>query len=252
MATGTPRIFWNEDEKAKIISKAVELVGEQGGLRGSWVSLLFSAQCCLPAVRRRHRLNSPQQAQWFVKGVEIKLREQVIERDRKAKEPPVPPIPPQYSPMVQALLDLTKAFKQELLNEVRAIVQEGLKEAARCPTPVVLKGDESIVIDRTITPLPDTPRRPKVLIVGGMNKDYQHLEKEFNDYLDLRFVTQVNGQDVVNMARTATYVIAWTRFISHELYNKVRAVRKQDIIMVTGGLTQFRSVLEDLATRPTH
>lgn len=155
-------------------------------------------------------------------------------------EPISTPAPiPQPQPQPQApALDLTA-----LIDTMTTALAEQFAASLATKLTAVIKTQLAAAPAPAQSPCPSKPR---ITIVGLLPGQASLIDREFNDAVDLHFVTseQSTSQKLKGLCRTSAAVLAMTGFISHTTEDVIKA-NGGNLIRVSGGMTSLRDAITE-------
>lgn len=240
--------------------------------RGQPVDILNATRTAQKQVLPTYR-HRPVRDRQRLKPVEAAYARMHHERASKLVPNAVPPAPTgnheviEQSSLESTLVRLARRAIDEqrtadhelLLSKVRDTVRIELasclpKFVAEIRAAVMLKGDSSVTVDRTVVaPTPPKPKvvRPKVLIIGLLNEQAHIIMNEYQEMLDTRFIKSNDGisqTGLIEKCRDVDIVIVMIKFVGHGEDHRAKQVAKR-YIPIHGGMSSLKDVLDDIALK---
>lgn len=260
----TRHVIWDTKELSKVASVYLDILARNPGAKAP--QILLEAQKVLPESRWHP-------GTWIYPARNKKLLEQAMARvkvnranaARKGVGPPPPPAaqpvdrptvaspPPVTDPgavsATQAGGDLGATFEAlfERLGEafgrgfsrtsgtldIRVVPVNPVPVIASDPAEARANAAEREALQEQV----GLPRKPKVLVLGGMGPDHADLRKEVGVEVDLRCVSASRRKVKHALAAwNGSPIIAWTRYCSHGLVQSAKYHSPQSVHYVAGQL----------------
>lgn len=171
------------------------------------------------------------------------LKDPLAPHSGAATATPAPSPTPAPAPVVvDAFSELPAAFRllaAKIADEVAHAIFQGVKGRLHTLATEFVR-DEALP-------------RPRVLVVGPIERQQRLLEGEFSKVLDLRFVASHDKPHrIKEIAPGCAKAVLWTNYINHshqEMLKNVFVERPGDKIYVTGGMESVREKLLELGVQ---
>lgn len=233
------RIYWTEGEQEELLARAANILFKNPG-RSIRSAFLGAQESFLPAARRRNiqTLNS---IPWYRDGIAAaveKVKSSVVEEQQFK-------IIEQVEVVWQKLADTkTEDLLEELFSRMlkaggHSVVAILCQQIAAC-----VRAELPHVIEQMKKPaVPEIQRKRKVVVVGLLPEQGQHVEKELGDCFTFWFWKDASSDQLKLRAMNADRTFVMKRFVSHNYQNMLRSVGASFTI-VPGGTSELIAVLE--------
>lgn len=222
------RIFWAEDQKLKVLSRAVDLK------RSRQINLLEALKLAQQEVLPKE-LHRPFKTHAGAVALTKRLNRMLLAptpavqpaAEPKPVEPPKPP-----STFEELISKLAESFAEELAKKLQA--------ALRSRLAAVVETSRLAVINAATAP----GQRKKVLVVGTKGNQKFLLAQDYGKLLDLRFCdTGTPAQQLASSANDVAVVLLWADFVSHQTQEALPASKT---VLVRGGMAALKEKLEEI------
>lgn len=225
------KIFWNESEIDKILSKALLLMDT--GLPP--FEAIKQAQSVLQPDRRRS-LNTYSACANLIKQLKNEHALHILKKKPAPLEPsppPAAPIPVPVPALEKTLDSMATQLAKQLAAEFAAIFKESVRGA------VEELVNEFKVAKHNPEYSSTKIRRKRIIIIGLLGDQVHSIDREFGSLFDLKFIDtdRANGLTPLD---ADTYLLM-KNFINHPLYYKYRGFTNH--VLIDGGMTALRTWL---------
>jgi hypothetical protein len=126
----------------------------------------------------------------------------------------------------------------EVEHEIRQLMDQIVISGSPESKEVVLKLPSQAI----------TKRKPKILIVGLLDDQRHHIEREFGDCFDFKYMgAEGSPATLKESLKHCAVVITMTGFISHWIDDTIKVSPAKDhFIRLSGGMTALRQTLTDI------
>jgi hypothetical protein len=262
------RVDWNADEKARLIERGAVIKRDADKVGAmSMIQALKRAQNDVMTPDRRRNLNSlsPDNYEWFSRGVAAKL---------KAPEPKPEPPPPPPPPTLESLADVISVLKTTveavagLTGEVRGladrlrpmeangiVMRRILVATMKALDPTVL---ESLGVTDTseaeaeapsngqVATAPKAPPKFRVCVVGGHPSTQAEIRRQVNDFATVTFVLEEKAKGYRGDFKQFDAVLLTPR-TTHETTGRAKAALGAGAAIHVRG-TGTRSIVEAITS----
>jgi hypothetical protein len=249
MTTQKTKVFWSQEEKARLCEEAGRLLYTLQA--SSKLMALEQAQANVLPAERHRKIVTIASIPWFTEGVQRELEKCRREVQAESASPETPPALP------ATLAQMYPQLRQLLVSELAALVSDVLKEiewptqaqgllqvlqlGATRQTPPTREG--AAAESPSIPTALGHSKRTSVLVVGLRGGQMDEVKRAFDSRLDLRFFGADESKDKLrSMSEQVDLAVAMTDFISHS-HEDIMLKKARKYIRSAGGMTRLKELL---------